>query len=29
MNKLNPIHLNELNLGYTDSGIVCVNAEDL
>ncbi len=29
MNKLLPIHLNELNLGYTDFGIVCKNADDL
>jgi len=29
MNKLTPIHLNELNLGHTDYGIICNNADDL
>lgn len=29
MNKLNPIHQNELNLGFTDFGIVCENSDDL
>ena len=29
MNKLLPIHLNELNLGHTYYGIMCKNADDL
>ena len=29
MNKLTPIHQNELNLGFTDFGIVCGDSDDL
>ena len=29
MNKLTPVHLCELNLGYTENGIICKNADEL
>ena len=29
LNQLKPIHLNELNLGHTDYGIIVRNADDL